>query len=275
MKTLYVAIAFLAVAAVASGVELGVQSESQSRLKSRLATKATAQTDSSVTNSKAVTDTDTATATVTDTNMNTDSEIGHAGKSESESEGESETESGGEDNAIDDSEADIGDDEAEAEAEPDGDGPPRLVSVRSRYRIRSELSSSAADCALPQPPLCTMVNWPVAASTITTNIETGVDMVLALQLINFKGSRYCAAWLMNLQCRYLWPDCSKTTGPLPCRTECMKFASNCQGSPTLCDSFPTSNCYVGGISAAPARTGSPLLWLLLVVPTVVLSLWAL
>jgi len=287
MKTLYVVAIVVAIATAAVAFGVGLEAQSVSRLKNRLAAKGQTKADTA--------ETVTTTHTVqTDTNMNAHSELGHENENENENEAEADTgsEVETENEAVEHTETETETEaesefESEAEAESDADEEDsteeaslRLLSVRSQNRQQFESFGSAdagANCGpTPRPPYCTLVNWPVEQTIIDDNTKNAADMILAMELVNFKGSRFCAAWLTNLRCRSLWPDCSKSEGPRPCKSECLKFVSNCHGDESSCNVFATSNCYTGGISAAPTRfASSPLIWLLLALTTVVLARWSL
>jgi len=264
MKTVcLIGLVLLAIVATASGVDLDTRTHAAT--KARLNTKD--QTKAAV-------------ATEAEAEAETDTDTNAVADSSSELELESDTDLDTDTDAETDTDTDADTDTVDSGANEHGDSSQHEATTksrtRSRFKIRGEFGAAAeSGCGpVPRPPFCTMVNWPVDASIISQNTADAADMTLALTVVNFKGSRRCSTWLINLQCRSIWPDCSNPAGPLPCKSECDKFVSICQGSSMMCNSYPTSNCYTGGINAAPGRV-SPLLWLLSILPVVVLALAAL
>lgn len=118
------------------------------------------------------------------------------------------------------------------------------------------------------PAFCTMVDWTVPSSQVTTNIHANSDLQVELMYINFEGSRYCKQWYAQLQCRYVWPTCDMGR---PCQSSCFDFVDACKGAVQECASFPTTDCYEYVQSAASLGTQPTVL---LVVTTIMLATFA-
>jgi len=136
-----------------------------------------------------------------------------------------------------------------------------FTEIRSEFRNRGRTRSDSCTATPPLPVYCTMVDWNVPSSVLSDNIASGAEMVIELQIINFKGSRSCLSWLTALKCRYIWPKCDGSgVVTRPCRSECQKFVKSCQGDSDSCNSFPTDSCYsISGATRVLGLSGHSLL----------------